>query len=408
MWRDGDFRRLWVGQTASQLGEHASVVIVPLFAVLALNAGAGELGVLRAVGQAPILLLSLFVGAWVDRWRARTVMVVTDVSRTLVLGAAAVAGLLGWLGLPTLFVVAFVVGALSVYFDVAYQAFLVRLVSRDQLVQGNSALEGSRSAAQIGGPALGGALVSLLSAPIAAASSALLFAVSFLSIRRIRRIESLPKRSEHPPRLWRRIHEGLRFVVSDTLLRTVCLASAAFQFSFAAMMTVYLLFLPRELHLSGTAVGLALAATGPGALLGSMLAARLPRRFGHGAVLVSAAALGDGVFLCVPAVHGSPAVTVPALLAINFVFGMGGQLVNVTVMAVRQAVTPDGMQGRAAATITFVGMGLTPLGSLVGGLLAEEWGLRTGILVTATGMLLSPVVMALSPLARLGRALPSA
>ncbi len=384
------------------------MVIVPLFAVLALNAGAGELGVLRAVGQAPILLLSLFVGAWVDRWRARTVMVVTDVSRTLVLGAAAVAGLLGWLGLPTLFVVAFVVGALSVYFDVAYQAFLVRLVSRDQLVQGNSALEGSRSAAQIGGPALGGALVSLLSAPIAAASSALLFAVSFLSIRRIRRIESLPKRSEHPPRLWRRIHEGLRFVVSDTLLRTVCLASAAFQFSFAAMMTVYLLFLPRELHLSGTAVGLALAATGPGALLGSMLAARLPRRFGHGAVLVSAAALGDGVFLCVPAVHGSPAVTVPALLAINFVFGMGGQLVNVTVMAVRQAVTPDGMQGRAAATITFVGMGLTPLGSLVGGLLAEEWGLRTGILVTATGMLLSPVVMALSPLARLGRALPSA
>ncbi|AWW41636.1 MFS transporter [Streptomyces cadmiisoli] len=408
LWRDGDFRRLWVGQTASQLGEHASVVIVPLFAVLALNAGAGELGVLRAVGQAPILLLSLFVGAWVDRWRARTVMVVTDVSRTLVLGAAAVAGLLGCLGLPTLFVVAFVVGALSVYFDVAYQAFLVRLVSRDQLVQGNSALEGSRSAAQIGGPALGGALVSLLSAPIAAASSALLFAVSFLSIRRIRRIESLPTRSEHPPRLWRRIHEGLRFVVSDTLLRTVCLASAAFQFSFAAMMTVYLLFLPRELHLSGTAVGLALAATGPGALLGSMLAARLPRRFGHGAVLVSAAALGDGVFLCVPAVHGSPAVTVPALLAINFVFGMGGQLVNVTVMAVRQAVTPDGMQGRAAATITFVGMGLTPLGSLVGGLLAEEWGLRTGILVTATSMLLSPVVMALSPLARLGRALPSA
>ncbi|KOV53355.1 MFS transporter permease [Streptomyces sp. AS58] len=408
MWRDGDFRRLWVGQTASQLGEHASVVIVPLFAVLALNAGAGELGVLRAVGQAPILLLSLFVGAWVDRWRARTVMVVTDVSRTLVLGAAAVAGLLGWLGLPTLFVVAFVVGALSVYFDVAYQAFLVRLVSRDQLVQGNSTLEGSRSAAQIGGPALGGALVSLSSAPIAAASSALLFAVSFLSIRRIRRIESLPKSSEHPPRLWRRIHEGLCFVVSDTLLRTVCLASAAFQFSFAAMMTVYLLFLPRELHLSGTAVGLALAATGPGALLGSMLAARLPQRFGHGAVLVSAAALGDGVFLCVPAVHGSPAVTVPALLAINFVFGMGGQLVNVTVMAVRQAVTPDGMQGRAAATITFVGMGLTPLGSLVGGFLAEEWGLRTGILVTAAGMLLSPVVMALSPLARLGRALPSA
>jgi MFS family permease len=396
-----------VGQTASQLGEQASLVVLPLFAVLTLNAGAGQLGVLRAVGQAPILLLSLFVGAWVDRWRTRTVMVLTDVGRTLILGAAAVAGLLGWLGLPALLVVAFAVGALSVFFDVAYQASLIRLVKRDQLLQGNSALEGSRSAAQIGGPALGGALVSLLSAPVAAASSALFFALSFLSIRRIRRRESIPERSERPPRVWRRIHEGLRFVVGDTSLRTVCLASAAFQFSFAAMMTVYLLFLPRELHLSGTTVGLALAATGPGALLGSMLAARLPSRFGYGPVLVSAAALGDGAFLCVPALHGSSAVTVPALLAINFVFGTAGQLVNVTVMAVRQAVTPDGMQGRAAATITFVGMGMAPLGSLLGGFLAMEWGLRTSLLVTAAGMMLSPVVMALAPLARLGRALPA-
>ncbi|GHK05566.1 MFS transporter [Streptomyces sp. Y2F8-2] len=382
-------------------------MVLPLFAVLTLHASADRLGVLRAVGQAPILLLSLFVGAWVDRWRTRTTMVLTDVGRALALGAAALAGLFGWLGLPGLLALAFAVGSLSVFFDVAYQASLVRLVERGQLVRGNSALEGSRSAAQIGGPALGGALVSLLSAPIAAASSALFFSLSFLTIRRIRRAESIPERPEHPRRVWQRIREGLRFVAGDTVLRTVCLASAAFQFCFAAMMTVYLLFLPRELHLPGTVVGLALTAVGPGALLGSLLAARLPGRLGHGPVLVCAAALGDGVFLCVPALHGSSAVTIPVLLAVGFVFGGGGQLVNVTVMAVRQAVTPDGMQGRVAATITFVGMGSTPLGSLVGGFLAEEWGLRTSLLVTAAGMMLSPVVMASSPLARLGRELPA-
>ncbi|MFE6176268.1 MFS transporter [Streptomyces sp. NPDC056464] len=407
MWRDGDFRRLWVGQTASQLGEHTSLVVLPLFAVLTLNAGADQLGALRAVGQAPILLLSLFVGAWVDRWRTRTVMVLTDAGRALALGTAAVVGLLGGLGLSALLVVAFVVGALSVFFDVAYQASLVRLVRRDQLVQGNSALEGSRSAAQIGGPALGGALVSVLSAPIAAASSAVPFALSFLSIRRIGRHEPIPERSEHPPRVWWRIREGIRFVTGETSLRTVCLASAAFQFFFAAVMTAYLLFLPRDLNLSGTVVGLALAATGPGALLGSLLAARLPSRFGYGAVLVSAAALGNGVFLLVPALHGTSAVTAPALLAFNFVFGTFSQLVNVTIMAVRQTVTPDGMQGRAAATINFVGMGLTPLGSLLGGFLAEAWGTRTSLLLTAAGMLLSPALMALSPLARLGRTLPA-
>nr|WP_238342006.1 MFS transporter [Actinopolymorpha rutila] len=415
MWHDRDFRRLWAGQAASQLGEHSALMLLPLIAVLTLHADPGQLGVLRAVGQAPILLFSLAAGAWVDRWRTRTVMVATDAGRALALGAAAVAGLLGLLGLPALVVVAFAVGALSVFFDVAYQTALARMVRRDQLVWGNSALEGSRSAAQIGGPALGGAMVSMLSAPVGAATSAAFFAVSCLSIRRIRHREQLPEPAgehtgtptgTHSP-IWRRIREGLRFVAADTSLRTVCLASAAFQFWLAATMTGYLLFLPRVLHLSGTTVGLTLAAVGPGALVGALLAARLPRRFGYGVVLVAAAALGDGAFLAVPALHGSSAATVAVLLAVNFVFGAFGQLVNVTVMAVRQAVTPAGLQGRAAATITFVGMGLTPLGSLLGGFLAERWDLRTSLLVTAAGMLLSPALMAVSPLARLGRTLPT-
>ncbi|MFF4249242.1 MFS transporter [Streptomyces sp. NPDC001822] len=405
--RDRDFRRLWWGQTASQLGEHATLVILPLYAVLTLGVDPGRLGVLRAVGQAPVLLLTLFVGAWVDGWRSRTVMVLADGGRALVLGATALIALFGRFGPATLCVAVLAVGALSVLFDVAYQASLVRLVRRDQWVRGNSALEGSRSAAQVGGPALGGALVSLLSAPFAVASGALFFALSCVSIRRIRRAERLPERPERQPPVRRRIREGLRLVLGDASLRAVCLASAVFQFSFAALMTVHLLFLPRELHLSGTAVGLVLAASGPGALLGSLLAADLPKRFGYGAVLVCAAAIGDGAFLCVPALRGSSAVTLPVLMAVGFVFGAGGQVVNVAVMAVRQSVTPEGMQARAAATITFAGMGLTPLGSVLGGVLAQEWGLRTGLLVTAAGMLLSPAVIALSPLARLGRALPA-
>jgi MFS family permease len=392
LWRNSDFRRLWAGQTVSQLGEHTSLVVLPLLAVLTLDVGPGELGVLRAVGQAPQLLLALFVGVWVDRWRTRTVMVLADLGRALALGAAA---LLVGFGLPVLIVVAFAVGALSVFFDVAYQASLIRLVRRDQLVQGNSAIEGSRSAAQIGGPALGGTMTSLLSAPVAAAASALFFAVSFVSIARVRHRETKAVTGG--------IREGVRFVAANRLLRAVCLASAAFQFSLAGTMTSYLLFLPRQLHLSGTAIGLALAAVGPGALAGSLLAGRLPSRLGYGPVLVAAAGIGDGVMLCVPALHGGSGATVPALIAINLVFGALGQLVNVTIMAVRQAVTPDTLQGRVAATITFAGMGLTPLGSLFGGYLAGQCGLRAALVVTGAGMLLSPALIALSPLARLGR-----
>lgn len=366
-----------MGQTASQLGEQSSLVILPLLAVLTFHVGAGELGVLRAVGQAPQLLLPLFVGVWVDRWQTRTVMVLADLGRAVVLGLF----LVGGLRLPALVVVAFMVGALSVFFDVAYQASMIRLVSRDQLLRGNSAIEGSRSAAQIGGPALGGAMVSLLSGPLAAAATALFFLGSVVSIGRIRQRETVD-------RIRGGMREGLRFVAGHRLLRTICLASAAFQFFLAATMTSYLLFLPRERHLSGAAIGLALAGIGPGALAGSLLVARLRGRF-----LIAAAAIGDGVFLLVPVLH-----SLTALITINFVFGALGQLVNVTVMAIRQAVTPDRLQGRVAATITFAGMGTTPLGSLVGGYLADQWGLRTALLVTAAGMLLSPVLMAFSPL----------
>ncbi|MEV0409012.1 MFS transporter [Actinoallomurus sp. NPDC050550] len=406
LWQDADFRRFWTGHTASQLGAQAGQVILPLIAVVALGAESRQLGVLRAVQQAPILLLSLFAGAWVDGRRSRTVMVLADVGRTVALAVIPVARLLGVLDIPLLLLVAFLVGSLTVYFDVAYQTSLVRLVERGRLAHGNSVLEGSRSAAQIVGPALGGALVSLLTAPIAIVAGSFLFALSFLSIRRIRRPEPMPAPAVRRARVRRQIHEGLHLVAGDASLRAVAIASALFQFSFAAVMTVYLLFLPRTLHLPGAAVGLVLAAMGPGALVGSLLSARLPARYGHGVVLVSAAALADGVLLCVPALHGSSTVTVAALMALDFVFGVFGQLVDVTVVTVRQAITPIPIQGRVVATINFVGMGLTPLGSLLGGYLAGALGPRTSLLLTASTLVLSPIFMALSPLARLGRDLP--
>jgi MFS family permease len=406
LWRNGDFRKLWIGQTASQFGEQATLIVLPLIAILTLHASSGQLGMLRAVGQAPLLLLTLFIGAWVDGWRTRVVMVVADAARAAVLIGLAAAVLLGLPGLPAMLVAVFAVGSMSVLFDVAYQASLVRLVKRSQLVQGNSALEGSRSAAQVSGLGLGGLLATVLPTPIAVVSSVPLFALSSLSIHRIRH-ESSPEHLQRLRRVGPQIHEGLRFVAGNGLLRAVGLAAAAFQFFFAATMTLLLLFLTRELHLAGTTVGLILAATGPGALVGSLLAARLPGRFGYGAVLISAAVLGEGILLSVPALHGPAAVMIPVLVAVIFQFGACGQLVDVTVMAIRQAVTPDGMQGRVSATITFAGMGLAPLGSLLGGFLGADWGLRVGLLATAGGMMLSPALMASSPLVRLGKTLPA-
>jgi predicted MFS family arabinose efflux permease len=380
---------------------------MPLIAVVALGAGAGQLGALRAAQQAPVLLLSLFVGVLVDRWRIRQVMIFADLGRAVVLAVIPITYLLGGLGVPVLFIVACSVGVFTVFFDVAYHAALVRLVDRDQLAQGNSMLESSTSAAQIGGPTLGGGLVALLSAPIAVVASVFFFALSCLSIRRIHRTESVTLHAERPVGMLRQIRDGLQLVARDVSLRSIGLASGAYQLFFAALMTSYLLFLPRTLGLSGAALGLALGALGPGSLIGSLLSARLPRRFGYGVVVVSAAFIADLVMLCVPVLHGSGAATIALLVVINFLFGICAQLVNVAVMAVRQAITPTEMQGRVAATLHFTGMGLAPIGSLLGGLSASQLGLRPTLVLTACGLLLSPLCLLLSPLARLGKTLPT-
>lgn len=248
--------------------------------------------------------------------------------------------------------------------------------------------------------------MSLLTAPIAVVTGTVFFTLSFLAIRGIRQSDPEPQSVGRQVGTLRRIHAGLRLVAGDRYLRAVCLASGAFQLSFAALMTSYLLFLPRTLHLSGAGIGLVLAALGPGALVGSLVSARLPRRFGYGLVLMSAVVISDGVMLFVPGLHGSGAFTIALLMAINVVYGASSQLVDVGVVSVRQAVTPIAMQGRVAATLDFVGMGLNPVGSLAGGLLASQYGPRTALLVAAVALWLSPLCLAVSPLSRLGKTLP--
>lgn len=407
LWRDRDFLLLWVGQSASQLGAQTCQLTLPLIAVVLLHAGPNQIGLLRAAQQAPVLLLALFVGVWVDRWRQRDVLVLADFLRAAALVAIPLAYAVGLLRISVLYVVGPFVGIVTVFFDVAYQAYLLRLVNRNQLAQGNSMLESSRSAAQIGGPALSGALVSLLTAPIAIAASTFFFTFSFLTIRRIRRPESVPDGATRRVGMFGQMREGLRLVIGNVSLRTIAITSGIFNIAFAAFMTSYLLFLPRDLNLSAAEVGLCLASLGPGSLVGSVLAGRLPRRFGYGVVLVFAALIGDGVMPGVAAVHGNTASTVVLLMAINFLFGVFTQTVNVGITSIRQAVTPDKIQGRVAATIRFVGLGLTPFGSLLGGYLGDQLGPRTSLLLTAFAFCLSPLVIALSPLVRLGRTLPA-
>jgi hypothetical protein len=159
LWRNGDFLRLWSAQTISQFGSQITLLALPLAAILVLDASAFEVAALTAVEWTPWLLFSLPAGAWVDRLRRRRVLVVTDLGRAAAIVSIPVAYALDALTLWQLYGVGFLTGTLTVFFDVAYVAYLPSLVERRQLGDGNSKLEITRSGAQLGGPGLAGLLV---------------------------------------------------------------------------------------------------------------------------------------------------------------------------------------------------------------------------------------------------------
>ena len=164
-------------------------------AITALDASAFQVGLLGTVEFAPFVLVGLPAGVWVDRLRRRPVLIAGDLGRAAALLSIPVAYQLDALTIGQLYAVGFVTGVLTVFFDVAYQSYLPALVEPDQLLEGNSKLEISRSGAQIAGPGLAGGLIDLVTAPVAVLADALSFALSAAFVGVIRRGEAAPQRA---------------------------------------------------------------------------------------------------------------------------------------------------------------------------------------------------------------------
>ena len=190
LWRHPDFMKLWSGQTISVFGSNITREGLPYAAVLVLAATPFQMGLLLASSALPVVLVGLMAGVWVDRLRRRPVMIIAVLIRAVLVGSIPVAAFLGALGMAQLYVVAFLVGLLTVFFEVANHAYLPGLVEREHLVEANSKLGASSSIAEIGGPPLAGVLVQFLTAPIAIIIDAVSFVISALLLGLIRRPEA--------------------------------------------------------------------------------------------------------------------------------------------------------------------------------------------------------------------------
>ena len=404
LWRHRDFRKLWAGETVSLFGSEVTELALPLVAVLVLDADAGQMGLLAAARFAPFLLITLPAGAWVDRRRRRPVLIGSNLGRALLVGLVPLLAGLGLLRMGHLYAVAFAVGTLTVVFDIAYQSYLPSLVEREQLVEGNSKLQASASAARVGGPGLGGLLVQLVGAPRALLLDAGSYVVSAASLLAIRNREPAPAadRDGQPrARLRREIGEGLAVTYRNPVLRSMAGLAATYNLFSQVVEALLVLYAARELGLSAGVIGLVISAGSLGALAGAALTGRLERRLGVGPSLILAVVVECAALLLVPLASGPAAVTA-GVLGLGFLgngFGLG--LSNVFAVSLRQAVTPDRLLGRMNASYRFLTYGAIPLGALLGGALGELLGLRAAVAVGAVGSLLTVPWALLPPLPQL-------
>lgn len=405
LWRDSDFLKLWGGQAVSVLGSQITFLALPLTAVLMLGASPLQMGILTAAQTSPSLLVGLFAGAWVDRLRRRPVLIATDLGRGFLLGTVPLLAVLDVLRMEHLYAVGFLAGVLGIFFDAAYKSFLPSLVGPEHLVEANSKLEVSRSAAEIGGPGLAGGLVQLASAPAAILVDALSFVWSALLLALVRKRERAPEPSERRRSMPGEIGEGLRFVFGEPLLRPVALGMGTLSFCNSVFEAAWLLYLTRGLGIGPGLLGVIFATGSVGFLAGALVAGRVTSRLGVGPAVVATPVVIGFADLLTPLAGLLPLAAVPLLIAGQFTFGIGRTVGAINTVSLRQAITPERLWGRMNASMDFTVYGLTPLGALAGGALAQGIGLQPTLALAAAGEMLAFFWLFSSPMRRL-RSIP--
>lgn len=277
LWRSPDFTKLWLGWTVSRFGSLMGVL--QYTALVALEAGPREMGLLTAIGVAPGLAGGLFVGVWVDQVRRRPILIAADVGRAASIACVLGAYLAGVLRVEHLYVVAFVHGLLSACFEIAHPAYVPTLVARDRLLEANSKLTASESVVESVAFSLGGWVLQLFGAMAAMVTNVASFLMSALAIFSLRKAEERAGRSAGDSSVLGQVAEGLVLSWRQPLLRAMAGAAVARGLMYGVIGEVILVFGYRELGIPTGILGTIFAVGGLSSALGASIAGRLTRRY---------------------------------------------------------------------------------------------------------------------------------
>ncbi len=381
LWRNRDYMLLWSGQTVSSVGTQVSQLAFPLL-VLALTRSPAQAGIAGALRALPYIIFSLPVGALIDRWNRKRVMILCDIGRALALASIPVAMAFNRLTITQLFAVALVEGTLFVFFNLAEVACLPRVVAKDQLPAAtatNSATEGTSA---LVGPSLGGALYGI-SSVLPFAVDAISYTASFVSLLFIRtRFQG--ERTGARRKLWAEIGEGIAWLWRQPLIRYIAFLTGGYNF-ISAGTPLILIVLAQHQGAKPELIGLIFTIGGIGGIIGAFIAAPLQKRLSFAQVIVGTTWVNALVFPLY-AVAPNP-IVLGMLTAVAFTLG---PIYNVVQFSHRLSLIPDELQGRVNSVFRLLAFGFQPLGALLTGILLQT------IMPVPTVLVLSVVFLALA------------
>lgn len=357
------------------------------------------MGLLGAAQFAPYLLVTLFAGVAVDRLPKRQVMIISNLARGLMLSLIPILLAVNALQIEYLYLIGFAIGVFSVFFDLGYQAYLPSLVAPEELVDANSKLIASSSAAEIGGPGLAGILVERITAPMAILADAFSYVVSAVGLSLIQEPEQLEKVDIKSETIIMQIKAGLRVVFGDKRLRALMGEATIYNFFWMTIFSAFVLYATKDLRISAGFLGLIISAGNIGALVGSLAAKGIAKRLGVGRTLVVGVVTARLGPILIPLASGT--MTALILVLSYILTSFGGALSNVHFISLRQRITPQALLWRMNASYRFFVTRALPLGSLLGGALGKGIGLKPTLFVGAFGLWLAVLPILFSPLPRL-------
>ena len=395
LWRERDFRTLWLSLTITHFGGQITFLALPITAAIMLHATPLQMGILTAFEVLPYTLFGLFTGVLVDRSHKLPLIIVADVLRGLALLAVPIAAWFGVLSMPVLYIVGFLVGIGGIIGWAAYQVFMAERVGRDNLVEANSRIALSDSASQLIGPGLAGALIHALTAPFAILLDAASFFVSAIMLRGIKPhpsdVPQAREKSESWQHAWRSIwadiKEGLALIWHTPVLRSIGFSLMMWNLLKHVYLTVLILFATRDLVLSAGQIGVIFMMAGLGFLAASAFCQRLNDRYGVGPMMLFGLTLSGASWLLVATVTAQYVTMLHFGFAL-FCFDFGAMIFFINYLTLRQAVAPNHLRGRVTSTLIFIAVSLSPLGSLLGGVMGTYIGLRATIVVAGIGGLI--------------------